>query len=498
MPPTLYPDSSTGFPLNKSVRCILLAVIAAVCLAGDNHAAAAAELDDEILALKRSSKAFVKISKKVTPSVVNIKTYRKVGGRPYDLYDGGFGEMIEPFKEFFGKDFTDRFMGPSNERLAQTGLGSGVIVKSEGIVLTNNHVIQGADVIRVTLEDRTELAASIAGRDPRTDIAVLKLPEGTYPFAEMGDSDAIEIGEWVLAVGNPFGLGQSVTVGIVSAKGRANVGVADLEDFIQTDAAINPGNSGGPLVDLDGKVVGINTAIFTRSGGYQGVGFAVPSNMAQTILDGLLRTGKIIRSDLGIHVQRANKALLEALGTGGQKGVVVSEIMDGGLSDKAGIHRGDLIVRIRNREIPDVDTYYRIVSLLPVNEVIPVVIVRDGLPLTVMVQVGELPPRPQESSMRFRTALGFSVEELTEDIAERLGYRYETGVLITRVTRGGQSDSSGIEPGDLVASVNGNATPDLETFRINFEAIEWGQAVTLGIRRRGRAFEVALTLEQGG
>lgn len=495
MPPTLYPDTSPGCLSVPGFRLLLTGVIVSLCLTVAAESSAA-RIDDEILALKRSSRAFVAISKRVTPSVVNIKTYRKVGGRRYDLYDGGFGEMLEPFKEFFGKDFTERFMGPTDERLVQSGLGSGVIVRKEGIILTNNHVIRGADVIRVTLGDRTELEAAVVGSDPRTDIAVLKLPEDSYPFAEMGNSDAIEIGEWVLAIGNPFGLGQSVTVGIVSAKGRANVGIADLEDFIQTDAAINPGNSGGPLVDLDGRVVGINTAIFTRSGGYQGVGFAVPSNMAQTILDGLLRTGKIIRSDLGVHVQEADEALLEALGAGGQKGVVVSEVMQGGLAEKAGIRRGDLIVRINKRIIPNVDAYYRIVSLLPVGDTIPVVVIREGLPLTVMVQVGGLPPRPQESPLRLRTALGFSVEELTEDIAERLGYRYERGVLITRVTRRSQADRSGIEPGDLVTGVNGNATTDLDSFRKHFEAIEWGERVTLEIRRRDRSFEVKLMLEQ--
>ncbi len=496
MPPTLYPDHPSVSKLRVSIRFLLPVVLAALCVTGMAVPVKSAEPDDEILALKRSSKAFVRISKKVTPSVVNIRTYRKVGGRPYDFDDGGFGQMLEPFREFFGRDFTDRFMGPSDERLMQYGLGSGVIVRSEGIILTNNHVIQDADVIKVTLEDRTELVASVVGSDPRTDIAVLRLPESKYQFAEMGDSDVIEIGEWVLAIGNPFGLGQSVTVGIVSAKGRANVGVADLEDFIQTDAAINPGNSGGPLVDLDGKVVGINTAIFTRSGGYQGVGFAVPSNMAQTILDGLLRTGRIIRSDLGIHVQKANQALLEALGAEGNRGVVVSEVMEDGLAHKAGIRRGDLIVRINNRVIRDVDTYYRIVSLLPIDEKVPVVIIRDSLPLTVMVQVGELPPRPQESPMRLRTALGFSVEELTEDVAERLGYRYERGVLITRVTRRSQADRAGIEPGDLIVSVEGNTTSDLDSFRKYFEAIEWGEKVRLEIKGRERSFAVTLILKQ--
>ncbi|UCF29928.1 MAG: trypsin-like peptidase domain-containing protein [bacterium] len=453
---------------------------------------------DDLASLRETSDAFVQISRKVTPSVVNIKTFRKVGGRGYDLSDRVFGDMLEPFREFFGRDFTERFFGTPDERMVQQGLGSGVIVRDEGVILTNNHVIRGADEILVTLGDRTELKARVIGSDPRTDIAVLRLPEGTYPSAVLGDSDAIEVGEWVIAIGNPFGLGQSVTVGVVSAKGRANVGVADLEDFIQTDAAINPGNSGGPLIDLDGRIVGINTAIFSRSGGYQGIGFAVPVNMARAVMKSLLKTGRIVRSDLGIRVQGATEALLTALGAGRTSGVIVSEVIPQGVGDEAGILRGDLITRIKGREIRDTDSYYRIVSLLPIGEEVPVVVMRDGLPLTVMVKVGELPSRPQDTSIRLRTALGFSVEELTEENAERLGYRYDSGVLITRVVRMGQADRSGLEPGDLIIGLNDARSPDLDTFRELFEGIDWGEEVRLVVKRAGRTFTVTMVLRQEG
>jgi serine protease Do len=453
---------------------------------------------EELTALRKTSRAFVQISKRVTPSVVNIKTFRKIGRRGYDLNDRLFGDMLEPFREFFGPDFGDRFFGTPDERMVQLGLGSGVIVGEEGIVLTNNHVIRGAEEIRVTLGNRTELNAEVIGSDPRTDIAVLRLPEGRYPHARLGDSDAIEVGEWVIAIGNPFGLGQSVTVGVVSAKGRANVGVADLEDFIQTDAAINPGNSGGPLIDLDGRVVGINTAIFSRSGGYQGIGFAAPANMARAVMESLLKTGRIVRSDLGIRVQTATEALIEALGAGASAGVVVSEVIPGGVGDRAGVRRGDLVTRIRGREIRDLDLYYRIVSLLPIGEEIPVVVLRDGLPLTIMVQVGELPSRPQDASVRLRTALGFSVTELTEDTADRLGYRYDRGVLVTRVARMSQADRAGLEPGDLITGVGGTQVSDLEAFRRSFEEIDWGEEVRLNVTREGRSFPVTMVLRKEG
>jgi serine protease Do len=403
-------------------------------------------------------------------------------------------EMFEPFKDFFGKDYSRRFNSPGDEKSVQVGLGSGVIVRREGIVLTNNHVIEGADEIRITMDDRSETTASVVGSDPRTDIAVLRLPKGSYPAAYLADSDNIEVGQWAIAIGNPFGLGQSVTVGVVSAKGRADVGVADFEDFIQTDAAINPGNSGGPLIDLNGKVVGINTAIFSRSGGYQGIGFAIPSNMAATIMENLLRTGRVVRSDLGIRVQKATTDLIQAMGASVKTGVLVAEVIGDGVAMKAGLKRGDIITRVRGRDIRDPDSFYRITSVLPVGEKVPVVAIREGIPNTFMVTVGELPERPKESGDRLRTVLGFSVEVLTEKVAEQLGYRHERGVLITRVTRRSQADQAGVEPGDLVLYINRKPTPDLEAFRSAFEAVDWGDEVTLELSRGGQKLKVKLLL----
>ena len=466
----------------------LLAILAVPAEADQN--------DSETLALKRTARAFVRISRSVSPSVVNIRTFQRTSSRRYDLKDRFFGEMFEPFREFFGEDFGREFYGPPDNKMVQVAQGSGVIVKKEGIVLTNNHVIAGSEEIRITLHDRKEVFASVVGSDPRTDIAVLKLPEGDYQAAALGDSDDIEVGEWAVAIGNPFGLGQSVTVGVVSAKGRADVGVADLEDFIQTDAAINPGNSGGPLIDLNGKVIGINTAIFSRSGGYQGIGFAIPSNMASTIMENLLRTGRVVRSDLGLRVQEVTGELLEAMGAGIGKGVIVTEVIDGSVAENSGIHRGDIITRVKGRVVESVDSYYRISSVLSVGELIPVVLIREGLPNTFMVQVGELPPRPLDRGVRLRTSLGFSVEELTEELAERFGYRYDRGVLITRITRMSQADRIGLHPGDLVVKINGTPTPDLETFKSVFESIDWGENIILGTVREGNELTVKMVLKQ--
>lgn len=481
--------------LNKHNRFIpcLLAVYLILPVRGGS-----ASSDQAYIDLQNTQRAFIQISKSVTPSVVNIRTFRKVN-RNYSTGDRFFdemfgGEMFEQFREFFGKEFSRRYSGPGDGKKIQVGLGSGVIVRREGIVLTNNHVIEGADEILVILDDRRETTATVVGSDPRTDIAVLRLPPGSYKSVNMADSDLIEVGQWAVAIGNPFGLGQSVTVGVVSAKGRANVGVADFEDFIQTDAAINPGNSGGPLIDMHGRVIGINTAIFSQSGGYQGVGFAIPSNMAATIMDNLLRKGRVVRSDLGILAQKATPELIEAMGASVKNGVLVAEVIKHGVAMEAGLKRGDIITRVKGRDVTDPDSFYRITSVLPVGEKVPVVAVRDGIPNTFIVTVGELPERPRESGDRLRTVLGFSVEVLTEKVSEQLDYRYERGVLVTRVTRMSQADRAGIEPGDLVLSIDGKPTPDLETFRLAFEAVDWGDEVILGLSRGGNGFKVKMLL----
>jgi len=486
--PRTFSASLRLFQVTAAASIFLLAVFACPVVADP--------VDSELLALKSTGRAFVRISRSVTPSVVNIRTFRRSSSRRLDLSDRFFGEMFEPFREFFGQDFGKEYYGPSDEKMVQVGLGSGVIVKKEGIVLTNNHVIEGAEEIKVTLSDRSEVTATVIGSDPRTDIAVLKLPEGGYPAVTMGDSDNIEVGEWAVAIGNPFGLGQSVTVGIVSAKGRADVGLADLEDFIQTDAAINPGNSGGPLIDLDGRVIGINTAIFSRSGGYQGIGFAIPSNMASTIMENLLKIGRVVRSDLGLRVQEVSDAILEAFGAGMSKGVIVSEVLEGGVAEGSGIKRGDIITRVKGRVVENVDSYFKVSSILPVGNEVPVVLIRDGLPNTFMVTVGELPARPRDGGVRLKTALGFSVDELTEKLAEQLGFRYERGVLITRITRMSQADQAGLRPGDLIVRINEASTPDLETFKSIFEAIEWGEDLKINIVREGNKFTAKMEMKQ--
>ncbi len=301
--------------------------------------------------LRSQGQAFVQISKQVLPSVVTIVSEHTVqvtgmpGGGGMHLFGGG-------------DDLLDRFFGQAPEgstRVPRSGTGSGVIVSKDGYILTNNHVVAGADKIRVTLEDGTEYDGTLVGRDPKSDIAVVRIKADSLTPAKLGDSDRIQVGEWVLAVGNPFQLASTVTAGIVSAVGRSNIGLADYEDFIQTDAAINPGNSGGALVDLDGDVVGINTAIATRTGGYEGIGFAIPSNMAKKIMDSLISSGKVVRGWLGVNIQNLNDTTAEIFGVDHPKGALVGQVVSGSPADRAGLQQGDLIVSIDGKDVKNVE-----------------------------------------------------------------------------------------------------------------------------------------------
>jgi len=434
--------------------------------------------------LREASRGFVAVAKALTPSVVNVKQFKRATGPSLTTGDPYLDQLRRFFGPGFGGGASPR-QGAKPGELVQTGLGSGVIVRADGIVLTNNHVVFGADALRVTLSDRREVEAELVGTDPRTDIAVLRLPRGSYPAAPLGDSDRIEVGEWAIAIGNPFGLSQSVTTGVISAKGRADVGISELEDFIQTDAAINPGNSGGPLIDIEGRVVGINTAIFSQSGGYQGVGFAVPINMARAVMDGLLTAGRIVRPDLGVRAEAAQAR---------KEGVEVTDLLPGGGAKAAGIRKGDVILKVGGRDTPDLETFYRAVSSLTVGKEVEVTVARGAGTRALPVRVGDLPGRPSESPQTLRTALGFSVQELTGEYADQLGFRYERGVLVIRVERLSPADRAGVEPGDLVTAVNGRPTPDLAVFRKEFERVDWGGKATLSLRRGEKSLSPTMVL----
>jgi serine protease Do len=312
------------------------------------------------------------------------------------------GQSLSPFEfnnpfDLFNDEFFRRFFGPrlpergQPRKYRQTGQGSGFIVSKDGYILTNHHVVGDADRITVTLSDGREFTAKTVGTDPKSDVAVIKIEADNLPILPLGDSDALEVGEWVMAVGNPFGLSHTITVGVVSAKGRSTVGITDYEDFIQTDAAINPGNSGGPLINLTGEVVGIITAIFSRSGGYMGIGFAIPVNMAKAIQKQLVETGKVIRGSLGVNVQNLSKELAESFGLDSTDGVLIAGVTKDSPADKAGLRRGDVIVEFNGRNIENVGQFRNLVALTIPGTKIKLVLIRGGKRSDLAVKLGRIP-----------------------------------------------------------------------------------------------------------
>ncbi len=421
--------------------------------------------------------SFADLAARLLPAVVNVSSSATVQAR-----NGGPGPDFpmfppgSPFEQFF-KDFMNRNHGgngggggggegqPAPERRMQS-LGSGFIIDPSGIIVTNNHVIEGADEITVTLQDNTSLKATVIGRDDRVDIAVLKVKaDKPLPSVPFGDSDKERVGDWVLAIGNPFGLGGSVTAGIVSARGR-DIRQGPYDDFIQTDAAINKGNSGGPLFDMDGEVIGINTAIYSPSGGSIGIGFSIPSNLAKNVVDQLRDYGHARRGWLGVRIQPVTQDIAESLGLHDTSGSLVAGVIPGGPAEAAKIHNGDIILKFNGQDIKENHTLPRIVAETAIGTDVPVTLLRDGKELTVTAKVGELPddkqaaaadtkaPKPDVSKPTPIAGLGLSLAPITPDAKDKyqLGAN-QKGVVVTDVTPDGAAAARGLKPGDVIVEV---------------------------------------------
>ncbi|KPK49017.1 MAG: hypothetical protein AMS22_14335 [Thiotrichales bacterium SG8_50] len=395
---------------------------------------------------------FVEVVKKAMPGVVNISTTRVVkseGGSPFPFFGDPFGQPHggDPFGN-----------GPKKHR--EGSLGSGVIVDARGYIVTNNHVVEKADEIKVVLSDKREFKGKIIGTDPKTDIAVIKIEGKDLPTLSWGDSDKLEVGGYVLAIGSPLGLNQTVTMGIVSAKGRANVGIADYEDFIQTDAAINPGNSGGALVNTDGEVVGINTAIFSRSGGNMGIGFAVPSNMVRSVMTELIKHGKVTRGWFGVSIQEVTPGIAKQLGLKESTGALVSETIEDTPAAKAGIKAGDVILEFDGKKVEDAASLRHIVAATPIGKSVRVKVVRDKSAKILTAKIVAQPKRiagvdDDDSQTGKGTALaGIRARDLTPEISAQLGLEPNTaGILVTNVEVGAPAEKAGLAPGDVVLAI---------------------------------------------
>jgi serine protease Do len=401
------------------------------------------------------------------------------------------------FRQFFG----DQFPHPRIPReRRESSLGSGVIVSPDGYIVTNNHVIAKADEIKVFLNDKREFTGKVVGTDPKTDIAVVKINARNLPTIPWGDSDKLEVGEYVLAIGNPFGLNQTVTQGIVSAVGRANVGIADYEDFIQTDAAINPGNSGGALVNARGQLIGINTAIFSRSGGYMGIGFAVPSDMARSVMDSLVKNGKVIRGWLGVSIQEVTPDLAKQFGIKEARGALVSEVIPDSPAAAAGLKSGDIITAFDGKPVDSPSLLRNVVAEVPVGTTVKIEVLRDKKTVTLKAKIAEQPKdmdQPEGETAQGEgedTALsGVEVQNLTPDIANQLGlHPGVTGVVITGVDEGSAAEDAGLQEGDVITEINRHAVRNIGDFTRLSKKLSNKDSALLFIIRHGQKLFIAI------
>jgi serine protease Do len=431
----------------------------------------------------------VQVAQAVKPAVVNIATTQKP--RPAERRRGQVPPSLQgPFREFFGDEFLERFFGEQPQR-ERHSLGSGVIVDKRGYILTNNHVIERADEIEVRLSDKRKFKATVVGKDPKTDLAVIKVDATeNLPVVKLGDSGKIRIAEWVMAIGNPFGLDQTVTVGVVSAVGRSDVGITMYEDFIQTDASINPGNSGGPLVNMSGEVVGINTAIVATG---QGIGFAIPINMAREVTDRLIAQGRVVRGWLGIGIQELTDELAAQFGVKADDGVLVGNVMKDSPAEKGGLKTGDIIQEFNNTKITNVRQLQREVAQGSVNTPAKVKVLREKQPMTLSIVLGEQPtetaaapsegPGPAETAERF----GFTVQDLTPELREQLKVPGGTGVVVSGVDDDGPAAKAGLRAGDVVAEVNRERVRNAADFARLLAQMRKGSNLLLLVQREGNS-----------
>lgn len=426
-----------------------------------------APVDEGIAQLEKTGKAFSAVARSAMPAVVFIRVEQVVeaGGSPHEFND--------PFG-FFGDDMLRRFFGapgqPQQRRRAprqfrREGAGSGFIVSKDGYILTNSHVVGDATKITVKLHDGRELEAKKIGSDEKSEVAIIKIDADDLPTVTLGDSSELEVGEWVIAVGNPFGLTETVTAGIVSALGRSNIGIADYENFIQTDAAINPGNSGGPLLNIKGEVVGINTAIYSRSGGYMGVGFAIPINMAAAIKTQLIEHGKVTRGYLGIYLQELTQELASSLGLKDTRGILVADVIEDSAAEAAGLTQGDVILKLDGKNVRDVGSFRNSISSRRPETTVRLVVLRDGKEKTIQaVTRAQAEEGVERAGNLAEELLGVEISDVTADIAERSGYAVNDGVVITGVSPDGRAARAGLRPGVLISGVNLERTRDTEAF----------------------------------
>jgi Do/DeqQ family serine protease len=443
--------------------------------------------NDKLTTARSLGLAFVEVAKKVQPSVVNVTTEKTVTVKPWERYGEDFFKG-SPFEDFFkGFGFSPREKGKEYRHKQRSG-GSGVIVDKEGYILTNNHVVEGADKVKVRLNDGREFTAIVKGQDSRTDLAVLHIKAKDLPVAALGDSDKLEVGEWAIAIGSPFGLEHTVTVGVISAKGRSGLGTGTYEDFVQTDASINPGNSGGPLINIDGEVVGINAMIIQPG---TGIGFAIPINMAKQILNDLIKQGKVVRPWLGISAQDLTPEMAEQFQVKEKEGVIVAQVHQGTGAEKAGLASGDIIKSVDDKTIKNVTELVREIQKKKVGQKIKLSVVRDGKPMTIDVTTSAMPDKPEAiKEKESEEKLGAQIQELTPQLATRyrISSEIKRGVVIISVAEGSPADELGLQEGDVILEINRKKIETIKDFEKAIKDLNLDKGIVFRLHRRGNSF----------
>jgi serine protease Do len=439
---------------------------------------------DAVDLLTRINEATAEVAAAVKPAVVNIASTKTVHMRGMNTpFDDPF------FRQFFGDQFRQHNQ-PKDYK--QSGMGSGVIVGKNGYILTNNHVIKDADDIKVRLSDKRVFKGKVVGADPKTDLAVIKIDAINLPVVKLGDSDKLRVGDRVIAIGNPFGLNQTVTTGIISAKGRADVGIADYEDFIQTDAAINPGNSGGALVNVKGELIGINTAILSSSGGNQGVGFAIPSNMVKTVMASLIKSGKVVRGWLGVSIQSITPDLAKQLGLKQEKGALIADVMEGSPAERAGLQRGDVVTEFDGKSVSDSTQLKNMVAATPPGKEATVRYIRDGAVRSAKASIQELPVQAQVAAKYENQLKGVSVQNLTPEIRRAIGIPTKVaGVIVSDVDESSQV-AGVLAQGDVIMEINKKKINNVKDYESIVGRIKAGQNMLIVIYRNGSTFYITL------
>ncbi len=446
--------------------------------------ALASSKEDKVTTAKTLGRAFVEVAKRIQPSVVNITTEKTISMKPWERDEFFKGSPFEDFFKGFG--FSPKEMGKEYRQKQRSG-GSGVIVDKEGYILTNNHVVEGADKVKVRLNDGREFVATVKGQDKRTDLAVLSIKAKDLPVATLGDSERLDVGEWAIAIGSPFGLEHTVTVGVISAKGRSGLGTGTYEDFIQTDASINPGNSGGPLCNIDGEVVGINAMIIQPG---TGIGFAIPINTAKQILSDLIKEGKVVRPWLGITAQDLTPEMMEHFQVKEKDGVLVGQVYPGTGAEKAGLASGDIIRSVDDKAVKNVSELVKEIQKKKVGQKVKLSLLRNGKETTLEVTTSSMPEKPEgQKEKETEEKMGARVQELTPLLASRYQLSgIKNGVIVLAVEEGSVADEAGLQEGDVIQEINRKKIESLKDYEKAIREANIEKGILFHIHRKESSF----------